>query len=309
MHKEVSLKHLHPTVRELVSASQQERIALLMSKKWLGYPRAIEAIDKLKFLIETPQNHRMPNLLIYGKSDNGKTMIVNRFLREYPANDDPQGEEANIPVLLIQMPISPDPRWFYMKVLDNTFASYSPGKHVSVLEKLALHQIKMCGVRMIIIDEFHNIFQGSVRHQKQFLNLIRYLGNELRIPIVACGVPKAVAAITIDEQLANRFKFFELPLWKYDKATVRLVNGLESLLPLPERSRLSEQQMCKKILARSGKTIGGLSELVEMAAIYAIRNDKPKIDDEVVLNCGYQTPEEKKRQIRQATRPDNAVGI
>ena len=230
--------HVHPKVRHLIRASDQDRINLVLSQKWIGYERAKQTIDRIEALLNHPPQHRMPGMLVYGRTNNGKTMIVERILRQHPPNDNPEGDSANIAILNIQMPISPDPRRVYTAILSETFASFNPAKHISVLERHAIHQMRACGVRMLILDEFHNMLQGTDKHQKAFLNLLRYIGNELKIPIVCFGIQKSLPALHHDEQLATRYEPWPLHDWKYDKETARLLNGVESLLPLKERSNL-----------------------------------------------------------------------
>ena len=49
--------------------------------------------------------------------------------------------------------------------------------------------------------------------QRELLNLLRYLGNELRIPLACLGTREAYLAIRTDDQLENRFEpFFAAPL-------------------------------------------------------------------------------------------------
>jgi GTPase SAR1 family protein len=57
--------------------------------------------------------HRMPNLLIVGDTNAGKTMLANRFVQVHPADDNPHGEAAIVPVLAIQTPPGPDEGRFY----------------------------------------------------------------------------------------------------------------------------------------------------------------------------------------------------
>jgi hypothetical protein len=46
-------------------------------------------------------------LLIVGDTNNGKTMIVNRFERLHLADDNPDGETIRLPVLIVQAPPTP----------------------------------------------------------------------------------------------------------------------------------------------------------------------------------------------------------
>ena len=69
---------------------------------------------------------------------------------------------------------------------------------------------------MLIIDEIHHILAGNLNRQKGFLNVIKYLGNELEIPVVGVGTRDAYRAIQTDPQLANRFEPAVLPRWELD---------------------------------------------------------------------------------------------
>jgi Bacterial TniB protein len=53
-------------------------------------------------------------------------------------------------------------------------------------------------VKMLIIDEIHHVFAGPLLKQRHFLNVIKYMGNELKIPIAAAGTHDAFNAIQID---------------------------------------------------------------------------------------------------------------
>jgi len=59
--------------------TDNERIEKIRSSRWVGYTTAKKILDKLDDLLTHPKTHRMPNMLIVGETNNGKTMIVNRF--------------------------------------------------------------------------------------------------------------------------------------------------------------------------------------------------------------------------------------
>ena len=52
--------------------------------QWIGYPRAVDALERLESLLTWPDKQRMPNLLILGPTNNGKSMIVEKFRRLHP---------------------------------------------------------------------------------------------------------------------------------------------------------------------------------------------------------------------------------
>ena len=49
--------------------------------------------------------------------------------------------------------------------------------------------LRATGVRILIIDEVHNLLSGAAGQQRRFLNLLRWLGNELQIPLVPRSAP------------------------------------------------------------------------------------------------------------------------
>ena len=55
-----------------------------------------------------------------------------------------------------------------------------------------------------MIDELHNVLGGRGDSPHEFLNLLRFLGNEVRIPLTGAGTRDAYLAIRSDPQLENR---------------------------------------------------------------------------------------------------------
>ena len=52
--------------------------------------------------------------------------------------------------------------------------------------------------------------------------------------------------------------------------------------------------MATKLLYLSGGTIGELAQLLNKAAIWALKNNKEKIDLEVLEKCGFVRPSDRK---------------
>lgn len=72
-------KHLRPELIPAMNLSKAERIDIIDQPRWIGYPRAAEILDVLSNLLRKPKRPRMPNLLIVGDSNNGKTTLIQRF--------------------------------------------------------------------------------------------------------------------------------------------------------------------------------------------------------------------------------------
>jgi hypothetical protein len=132
------LDHLNATARMALDLPPAARIARLRSPRWIGYPRAKALLAKLDDLLTHPKTHRMPNLLIVGDTNAGKTMLANRFVQLHPADDNLDGDAAIVPVLALQAPPSPDEGRFYNTILEALCAPYTPR------ERVAQKQIGVC---------------------------------------------------------------------------------------------------------------------------------------------------------------------
>ena len=77
-------------------------------------------------------------------------------------------------------------------------------------------------------------FAGTPRQQRVFLQLLRFLSNELHLAIVAVGVPEARHALLSDGQLRSRFTDVELPRWSLGEDLRDFITRLTWSLPLRE---------------------------------------------------------------------------
>jgi hypothetical protein len=108
--------HLHDSARAYACESNEARIRRIRSERWITYARAEGALLQLDDLLTFPKRTRMPNLLLVGPTNNGKTMILERFRRSHPPTAASATEHgaANVPVLTVQMPAAPDESRFFV---------------------------------------------------------------------------------------------------------------------------------------------------------------------------------------------------
>lgn len=131
---------------------------------------------------------------------------------------------------------------------------------------------------MLIVDEVHSILAGTFREQRIFLNAIRFLAHDLRVPLVCAGTHEAKQALMTDQQLADRFEAFELPPWRDDGALTQLLASLGSVLPLRLPSSLREPKLQRRVHALTEGVMVRICRLVEAAAIRAIESGLEHID-------------------------------
>lgn len=286
--------HLHARIAGLMALPQKERIAKIRTPVWIDYSVANKVLSQLEDLLEYPKMHRMPNLLITGDTNNGKTMLVNKFRKAYTPNDNSEGEAAIIPVLYVQAPPAPEEGRFYDNILESLFAKFRPEDRASKTAFQVVKLLKTVGVKVLIIDEIQHILAGSMKKQHSFLNVIKGLGNELQIPIVGVGTREADRAIQTDLQLSNRFEAAFLPRWKFNANYIRLLMSFEQILPLAHPSSLDERGVATKILSMSEGYIGEISKILTDASVLAIRSGHERIDVGILEKLDWLSPSQRR---------------
>lgn len=103
-----ALSHLCAATRAEALLDPGTRIRSLQRDRWIDYPRATEALQRLERLLHAPAREWMPCLAVHGDSNIGKTLIVSKLRREHPNTfDDLKGVERQ-QIVAMQMPATPD---------------------------------------------------------------------------------------------------------------------------------------------------------------------------------------------------------
>jgi len=275
--------------------TREDAIAGLRGGRWIRYTRAEQILAKLEDLLALPPMHRMPSMLIVGDTNNGKTMVVRRFHERHAPDVHFDERGSTMPVLMVQAPPVPDEGRFYNAILTELYAPFRSSSRVDQRQLQVQRMLEAVGVRVLVIDEIHHVLAGTMSKQRHFLNVLKYLSNELMMSIVAVGTRDAFNAIHADPQLANRFEPALLPRWQMNEEYLRLLAAIEQELGLREVSSLTEPPIAARILALTEGTIGEICTLMHHAGLYAINNGTEKITDDVLANCGYISPSARRR--------------
>ncbi|MBX7222821.1 MAG: TniB family NTP-binding protein [Blastocatellia bacterium] len=290
-------EHLSEETSSQLDKSPEERKEFIRLARWIGYPRAAEILKHMGELLRYPPKPRMPGMLLAGETNNGKTTLVERFSRLHPAYDSTDGESIEHPVLIIRAPEEPDDGRFWNVLLNRLFAPYKLNDHVDKKRAQVIQIMRRIRVKMLVIDEIHNILVGTVSKQRQFLVTLKNLTNDLQIVIVLVGTQEAMNAISSDPQIVNRFPAVVLHRWQFDDNFRRLLASFERLLPLPEPSRLADEDTAKRIFHLSEGLIGETATLVTEAACRAVDQDLAKITVKTFDLVEWTRPSER-RSVR-----------
>ncbi|WEX12207.1 TniB family NTP-binding protein [Chelativorans sp. AA-79] len=290
------LNHLAPDLRTVAAEDDAQRIAFIRGQWWIGYPHAQAALDLLRTAIENEPGRVRPQcFLLLGPTNNGKSMIVEKFRRDHTPAALPGRDEEDIPVVVVQMLTDPGVARFYQHLLEVLGAPVRRTARKHDLEAQALSILKRVGTKVLIIDELHNILAGTSPAQREFLNLLRFLGNELRIPVVGAGTRDAYLAIRTDPQLENRFHPIILPVWEEGDELSRLIQSFVATFPLRKPSFLNSADLQRWVLARTGGTIGEIAALLRSAAVAAVESGEEAINQRSLQLMKYYGPAERRR--------------
>ncbi len=112
------LIHLSAAAQAIAHLPAPERLAHLRGRWWINHPRARAVLARLEAVLAYgPGRIRPPNLLIVGPTNNGKSMVAEKFKRLHPASPSACGGREITPIVVMQMPSEPSLRRFYSALL------------------------------------------------------------------------------------------------------------------------------------------------------------------------------------------------
>jgi type II secretory pathway predicted ATPase ExeA len=277
-------EHLSSESREEAHLPSEERIRRIQAERWIGYERAETILGRLDELLQYPQRDRMPCLLLHAATGMGKTKLLRKFRRTHtPVFDSTVGVQK-MQIVAMQMPPKPDEKSFYTQLLSSLDAPVRTSMNVHQMRHIVRDLLGFVGARMLIIDEVHTLLASTYRQQRILLNTLRYMANELRIPLICAGTSDAKIALTTDEQLADRFEAYDLPLWQNDEAFMRLLVSFQSTFPLRRSSDLTSPASRRVLLDRTHGVTVRIVRLLEALAVDAVKTGKEQIDLDSLSN-------------------------
>lgn len=281
-----------------MKVNNNERIDQVLKNGWINYPKAGQILKALEMLLRFHKSDRMQNLLIMGESNNGKTTLARRFVNAHPPYlETVDFEENNLPieivvrpVIMIQCPHIPHEKSLYYSILDQLNLPYRKTTKAEYLKQMVINAMKDMKVKILILDEIHHILSGSAAKQREFLNLIKYISNEVQVSIVALGTNEASFALKAERQLDTRFDKIVIPKWNYDDDFLRLLATIEKILPLEKQSDLIDDRLSLKIYQMSHGILGEVLKIMKLAAIESIESGEEKITSKTLVALNYQSP-------------------
>lgn len=273
------------------------RIRRIRSPRYVDYEAGEAVLGRLAWLYDHPKVPRPPCSLIYSDTNNGKTALAYKFVRDHsPLEDSPDYGKRT--VVYVHAPPYADLSGFYDAILRSLNAPYRSTARPQAKWDQLLQLLTAVGTRVLILDEVNNFLIGKVDQRSMVLNSLKSLSNELRIPVVAMGTQDAVRVFQTDQQLGNRFEPIGIPRWAVSREYAVFVARYVQSLELKQESEFRSKELVGRIHAMSEGLTGETCKLLALAAETAIHTGREIIDTGTLDQVPWVLPSERRRAAR-----------
>lgn len=282
---------------EFPVAEHDGRIRKIRGPRYVDYEAGNAVLCRLAWLYNHPRVVRPPCSLIYADTNNGKTALAYKFVRDHsPREDSP--EYGKRPVVYVHAPPFADLNGFYDAILRALKAPYRSTARAQTKWDQILQLLVAVGTRVLILDEVNNLLVGKVDQRSMVLNSLKSLSNELKIPVVAMGTQDAVRVFQTDQQLGNRFEPMGIPRWAMSKDYALFIARYVQRLELKQESNFRSKELVSRIHGMSEGLTGETCKLLALAAEMAVHTGREVIDMGTLDQVPWVMPSERRRAAR-----------
>ena len=175
--------HINPKFRHCLSLSDEERITFIRESRWIGYSQAREILQPLEEMLNYPKKPRMPNILLVGESNNGKTTLIHHFYKKH--GETYEDEDLNL--------VNPVAESLFDSYHDKLLAKHHTGKTSISSIRLAMQPVVglMQGFNHFPIQEDIDAYLRKKPEQRAALTgFISYLRREYALDLHISKVTK-----------------------------------------------------------------------------------------------------------------------
>ena len=283
----MDLAHLRPETRQLVELPAAERLARMPANRWIGYSRARAGHSRRSgsMLEREPGRIRPRNLLIVGRPTTARRQLpsascaITRHAHPRTASTSHSGSDGPDAASAHSEPAVCAPSLPAL-VCPALCTARSPDR-----EGAALYLLRQVDCRMLVLDELHNLLAAPIPRQRELLNLLRYLGNELRIPLACLGTREAYLAIRTTTSWKTASSRSCCPSGRTDRSSAACSPASRQCCRYASLPAWGCQRCAHMILQRSEGTVGEVAAL--LAAATAVRSCAARSGS---LDCGWIRP-------------------
>jgi len=288
----VDTSHLSPAAQGLLDKTDDIRIKAIQRKRWIAHEPARILLEVMRQILQQPRGDRMAGLFLTAESGMGKTTLVKKFVGLNGPRHRIDGNPSHHPVVYVLMPEKLGSSQFFIEILRTLGAPVSTERRVSRAHhrETVLRLLAELRTKVLIVDEINSAKANSANEQREFLQLLRYLSNQLGIAILCTGIAESEFVLYAEPQLRSRMHHLVLPRWTADDELQLFVNLLVQSYPLRRPSPVQSAGICRLLIDRTGGITKAILEGLEYAAILAIQEGRERIDLDLLRQEAVWTP-------------------
>ena len=271
-----SYDHLNNEAKALLQAPLDERLNHVRQLHYIEYPAAENSLRELQDLANYPLTTRPPCRALIADSNNGKTTLTREFMRRNPTTLDAAGYPHS-PVVWMEAPPEPDEGRFFSAMLTSLSVTHRADAKRERLQVMADEELINRRVKLLVIDEFHTMLNGTSRQQKEYMSCVKRFVNVRQLSLVVAGTVDVTRALATDMQFVTRFQKIALPRWSANQEFLQLLTSFESTLPFPKPSKLAGEEIAYLIFQNCQNTIGGVRDIVTESSEVALKEGEERI--------------------------------
>lgn len=170
----------------------------------LEHPMFVEHLIALKRRIDDALAGFAPKIIrVPGPSRVGKSSLIARLSREYPANR--IDGRRHVPVLVVKVPPSATAKVLPKSVLAALGIKAPRSMTADAMVDLMLEQLRLAGTRVVIFDEIsHLVEEGSRVPPRAASDWLKTLSDTLDMTLILFGIPRLERLFSSNEQLRSR---------------------------------------------------------------------------------------------------------
>lgn len=270
--------HLRVETAAMLAATEAERCYHIHEDRFILTECAKQVLRALKDVHNRPKGVRPPCLAIIGGSNEGKSAVIRRFLKDFEAVTDEMvaGNTDQMRIVCTEMPPrATEPRTCLALARAMGLPGYGSTKSRVVSDNV-YRALKAKQVEMLILNEAQHAAHIPSQEREVTCDLMKGISN-LGISVVTVGTPELIPMLSHDVQIANRMRVVRLVSFKKGDALSDFLDTLETYYPLPERSDLGSTEMMAEIYKRTNGITGEVVQLCNAVAVHAVRTKQPRI--------------------------------
>lgn len=233
-------------------------------------------------------------ILITGVRGAGKTTALNNYAMNFPRKVTSKG--TIVPILKARVPVPASPKSLVTELLDSLGDPNPSNGSTTTQTKRLKKLIKDCKVEMVLLDEFHQfIDRDSYSILYGAADWLKNLIDDTKRPFALWGLSYSSVILKANEQLERRFAIRETIkpfIWTdrdiksaSNSVFFKFLKHLDDLLPFPENSNLSSEEMAFRIYYATDGVVGFIMKLIRRAAFLAIEKNMKFLNLEVLAKA------------------------